>query len=392
MKFLLFLINPFLSVINSLVNIKEKHALTFLYLWFLIFGIGFVSNNEAYDSYRNVERFKEEVLNWQQYKFELEDFFSFDSDIKDIYVLTANFIIRQFSDNYHWEYLLFAIIFGYFYVRSLKYLTPYLSKSAISYVLLFLFCFSNPIFNINGVRFWTAAWVGVYALFRIIIDKKYIYYLLLAITPLIHGSFYLWIMMVIIAHFVPKTRKVWLVLFLLSMFVSMSTQISQIATNSSILPPFIENYIRLYVDNEELMAHYEMLNLPLYARILNTLPSVILTILTILLLTDKNIENEKKDEYYSLMEKYLVIVTMINFASAIPTVGVRYIKMTMPILALLWAKYSFKLKKYDWAIYCVPIAFSYSVFYWLRHMVSVTELELYLYPAPFTIIKYLFLS
>lgn len=390
MRVLLFLFNPFLSSINSLVNFKEKHALTFLYFWFIIFGIGLVANNEAADSYRNVERFKNQVLTWQEYKFEVQDYFSFQTDTKDLYVLTVNFIVRQFTDNYHWEYLVFAIIFGFFYIRSLNYIVPHLSNSASSYILLFLFCFSNPIFNINGVRFWTAAWIGVYALFKIFIDKKYIYYLLLAITPFIHGSFYIWIVMVVIAQFVPQIRNIWIILYVLSIFISLGSQVSQLTTYSDLLPTFMNNYLMLYVDNDELIAFYEMKDVPLYARILNTLPSVILTVLTLLLAFQQKGIEHKKDAYYSLIDRYLVIATLVNFSSVVPTVGVRYIHLTMPILALIWAKFSINLKKYELILLFVPIAFSYSVFYWLKNISSVTEFSLYVFPAPLTILKYLF--
>ena len=49
------------------------------------------------------------------------------------------------------------------------------------------------------------------------------------------------------------------------------------------------------------------------------------------------------------------------------------------------------LKKYDKYFYAVPILYAYSLLYWYRHMSSVTELYLYVFPVPLTVINYLFL-
>ena len=67
-KLYLFLLNPFISAIASLKNIRDGVSHKFLYLWFLIFGIGFCAMNEAADSFRYVEDFMiESQYSWAQY-------------------------------------------------------------------------------------------------------------------------------------------------------------------------------------------------------------------------------------------------------------------------------------------------------------------------------------
>lgn len=390
MKLLLFLINPFLSGIHSLLRIKEKNALLFLYLWFVVFGIGFVAKNEKADSFRYVEDFELQcntIKDKQSYLIEIKDYFTFNSDTSDIYVLTVNYLVSRFTHNYHWTFFIYAIVFGYFYIRSIKYLIPYLSKTAFSLILLFLFCFSNPIFNINGVRFWTAAWVGVYAVFRIFIDKKYIYYLLLVLTPLIHGAFLIWIGIVVIAHLVPKVKSIWVALYILSLFVSLESQVDLLSNYIDLLPKFFSNMLWHYT-LEETYEKYDYENSPLYAQILRALPNLMLITLTLILIIKRKIlETDGKSD--SLVDKYIIITTIVNFLSAIPTIGVRFQQMTIPVLVLIWAKYSVKLKETNNVLYLVPLAYSYAIFYWIRYMISVTELYLYAFPAPLTIFKYL---
>lgn len=391
MRFLLFILNPFISGIYSLVNINKKNALKILYLWFVIFGIGFIARNEGFDSYRYVEEFYEQShsLNWKNYVAEIRYYFTYEYNTKDIYTLTVNFIVSRFTDNYHWMFFIYAIIFGYFYTNSLKYLLPYYSKNTFFYILLLLFCFSNPIFNINGVRFWTAAWIGVYALFKIFLDNKYWYYGLLMLTPLIHGAFVIWILVVFIAQFVPKVKQILIVLYVLSISVSISSSIYELSYNFNFMPAYIENMIWNYTQSDYI-AEREAIVLPFYARILNELPEIMMTILTFVIIS--RLKELKKDENFSrLFGVYLVVATIANFLTAIPSTGVRFQKMAIPILAFIWATHLDKLKKVNWVLYLVPLAFSYKILYWIRHMLSVTDWGLYFFPAPITIIKYLFL-
>ena len=178
-KLALFFLNPFISAFVSLKDIRDGVSHRILYLWFLVFGIGFCAMNEAVDSFRYVEDFLvESQYTWAQYMQTVKEWATFESNIKDIYTLTVNVLVGHFTSNYHWTYLIYAAVFGYFYIKSLRLFLKYqkVQSNVIFYFLLFLFCYSNPIFNINGVRFWTASWIAVYASLQIVLEKKYYYF------------------------------------------------------------------------------------------------------------------------------------------------------------------------------------------------------------------------
>ena len=141
-KLVLFLLNPFISAIASLKNIRDGVSHKFLYLWFLVFGIGFCAMNEAADSFRYVEDFMvESQYTWARYMQEVREWATFESNIKDIYTLTVNVLVGKFTSNYHWTYLIYAAVFGYFYIRSLRLFLKYqkVQNDVIFYLLLFLF-------------------------------------------------------------------------------------------------------------------------------------------------------------------------------------------------------------------------------------------------------------
>ena len=221
-KLVLFLLNPFISAIASLKNIRDGVSHKFLYLWFLIFGIGFCAVNEAADSFRYVEDFLiESQYSWAQYIQEVKEWATFESNIKDIYTLTVNFIVGHFSSNYHWTYLIYAAVFGFFYIKSLKIFLKHqmVNNEIVFYALLFMFCYSNPIFNINGVRFWTAAWIGVYVALNVFVEKKYRMIPLLLLLPMVHGSSVIWVVIMLVAFLLCRFQKVTIGLYIASSFV-----------------------------------------------------------------------------------------------------------------------------------------------------------------------------
>lgn len=394
-KLVLFLLNPFISAIASLKNIRDGVSHKFLYLWFLVFGIGFCAMNEAADSFRYVEDFMvESRYTWAQYMQEVREWATFESNIKDIYTLTVNVLVGKFTSNYHWTYLIYAAVFGYFYIRSLRLFLKYqkVQNNVIFYLLLFLFCYSNPIFNINGVRFWTASWIAVYASLQIVLEKKYYYFLLLVITPLVHGTFLIWISLFIISLISGRFNKIWKVLFVASSFVSAVSFLSILDNYSGYLPQFMQNLIWSYTQSEgalKKMSGELTAALPLYARIFNALPGYFILFLSYLIVfnSKKFTDNPTSKHTYQI---FIVLATWTNFLSAIPSVY-RFKALVVPFIVILWAMNHDKFRNFDKCFYSIPLCYCYSLLYWYRNMSSVTELYLYLLPAPFTAIYYLFL-
>lgn len=394
-KLILFFLNPFILAIVSLKNIRDGVSHRILYLWFLVFGIGFCAVNEAADSFQYVEDFMvESQYTWAQYMQEIRDYLTFESNIKDIYTLSVNYFVGQFTNNYHWTYLLYAAVFGYFYIKSLRLFLKYqeVQSDVIFYFLLFLFCYSNPIFNINGVRFWTASWIAVYASLQIVLEKKYHYFLLLVITPLVHGTFPIWISLLMISLISGRFNKIWKVLFVASSFVTAVSFLSILDIYIDYLPQYMQNQIWSYTQSEGALKQMsgELTDaLPLYAQIFNALPGYFILFLSYLIVFNSNkfTQNQLSKHTYQI---FVVLATLTNFLSAIPSVY-RFKALVIPFMVILWAMNHDKLRIFDRYFFYIPLFYCYSLLYWYRHMSSVTELYLYIFPAPLTAINYLFL-
>lgn len=393
-KLILFFLNPFLSAIVSLKDIRDGLSHRILYLWFLVFGIGFCAVNEAADSFRYVEDFLvESQYTWARYMQEVREWATFESNIKDIYTLTVNVLVGQFTSNYHWTYLIYAAVFGFFYIKSLKIFLKHqmVANEIVFYALLFMFCYSNPIFNINGVRFWTAAWIGVYVALNLFIEKNYWAIPLLVLMPLVHGSSVIWVAIMVAALLLSRFQKVTIGLYLASSFVSAVSYLNILNDYSYLLPQFMQNQIWSYTESE--MALERLAGISeygaAYADFLMALPGYFQILLCILLILNSKEINQNK-EAGILMTLMLALAAIINFLSGIPSMG-RFKAFVIPFLVIVWSLNHDILKKYDKYFYAVPILYAYSLLYWYRHMSSVTELYLYIFPAPLTAINYLFL-
>lgn len=392
-KLPLFFLNPFLSAIVSLKNIRDGVSHRILYLWFLVFGIGFCAMNEAADSFRYVEEFMmESQYTWGRYLLEVKEWATFESNIKDIYTLTVNVLVGKFTSNYHWTYLIYAAVFGFFYIKSLKIFLKHqmVKKEIVFYALLFMFCYSNPIFNINGVRFWTAAWIGVYVALNLFVERKYRMIPLLILMPLVHGSTVIWVVIMLAAIILSRFQKVTIGLYLASSFVSAVSYLNILNDYSYMLPQFMQNQIWSYTESE--MALERLAGISeygaAYADFLIALPGYFQILLCILLILNrKEIYQNKKAGI--LMTVMLALAAITNFLSGIPSMG-RFQAFVIPFLVIVWSMNHDILKKYDRYFYAVPILYAYSLLYWYRHMSSVTELYLYIFPAPLTAINYLF--
>ena len=392
-KLPLFFLNPFLSAIVSLKNIRDGVSHRILYLWFLVFGIGFCAMNEAADSFRYVEEFMmESQYTWGRYLLEVKEWATFESNIKDIYTLTVNVLVGKFTSNYHWTYLIYAAVFGFFYIKSLKIFLKHqmVKKEIVFYALLFMFCYSNPIFNINGVRFWTAAWIGVYVALNLFVERKYRMIPLLILMPLVHGSTVIWVVIMLAAIILSRFQKVTIGLYLASSFVSAVSYLNILNDYSYMLPQFMQNQIWSYTESE--MALERLAGISeygaAYADFLIALPGYFQILLCILLILNrKEIYRNKKAGI--LMTVMLALAAITNFLSGIPSMG-RFQAFVIPFLVIVWSMNHDILKKYDRYFYAVPILYAYSLLYWYRHMSGVTELYLYIFPAPLTAINYLF--
>ena len=193
---ILAIIWPFFGLIQSLKNWRQPWAMNIFWVVCIYMGAIQIFHPEGTilgdgsDGGRYVLRLIEMhngslgLIEQIAYSFKL-------NGSMDYYQLILTWIVSLFTDNGHILFACFAAVFGFFYSRNMWYvlnhISGYLNTAMVIFIsLLFLAC---PIWQINGVRMWTAAHIFMYAVLPYIWEgnKKRLWWLLA--VPFVHFSY-----------------------------------------------------------------------------------------------------------------------------------------------------------------------------------------------------------
>lgn len=396
-KVVLFLVSPFLSLLYSLRTIKTRSSYLVFYLFAVFFGMAFsVPIGTTPDFKGDGAVYREwfessKYITKEEYMDGLSGFLTFDEGKKDYYFETVAYYVSKISHNYHVMFMIFAIVFAYFALKSYKILTSEnnFNTSIACFILSYLFMY-NQIFNINGVRFWTASWIGVYAVFQIFKNGNNRYWLLALITPFFHGSFWIFIAVIALAYFLRRFEKLWIVLFIISFLVS-NIAIEIIQASKDYLPGFLSGLVDFYTDTE----YVELRNsvgtgfswIPYF---FNLLFKVYINIMVYLFIKNSKIvrANKKTNNLYLFL---LVWMTFVNFVMFVPSLGVRFVTLAYPVIAYIWLV-NFKGRKYQQFLYIFPFILTWNIYTMIMEYNSVLSFDFYFTSPFFLIYKYLFVA
>ena len=247
---------------------------------------------------------------------------------------------------------------------------------------------SNPIYNINGFRFWTAAWMGVYGAIKVLKEKKYLYLLLLAATIFVHGGFSVFLFLFVAAVLLRKYLTPLSIIYVLSFFLSVVNVSALIEPYIGQLPLFMSNFLENYAEEgnvaDKLLREEQ---LPFYARLFKKTPTYYINIMALLLLYS----NKKKYIDVSnnaLFAFSLIIMIMCNLLdTSVLSVSGRYTRIAEAFIILTWMMNATQLKRFRWFILAFPLFYWYRLLYLYRDIVGISDLLLYIAPAPVSIVK-----
>ena len=183
---------------------------------------------------------------------------------------------------------------------------------------------------------------------------------------------------------------IWKIVFFISLFFALLSFVPKIDLSSSLpLPVFLQNEINVYASEsaiEEKQIAFQ--GMPIFAQIINMLPRILINVIAIMLLFSKkevyrNLENKR------VMRFLIVLLAFVNFTFIIPSVGVRFFKLVIPLLVFLLMKQPTITAKYKNLIYLLPVAYIADIISWIRHMADVTTLIDYVAPLPYLLVRYL---
>ena len=222
---LLLLFWPFGALLYAVVRHRGKYLPNVVWLFTIFFGLTFVISNEEIDA--NRYRDKMLLLRDSDYTYTemIGDIWTGDYGRGDYLQPTISYVVGSLTDNWHFLFAAFGLIFGYFYSRNLGLIIErgggHIGLLALP--ALVMFAFLIPIWNINGFRFYCASMIFTFGLmhyYRSGGRRQWGGLLVALLASLVHASFLLPCALLLVYLLLPINRFVLLILFGLAVVFS----------------------------------------------------------------------------------------------------------------------------------------------------------------------------
>jgi hypothetical protein len=347
-KLIIFIFWPFGAFLVSLFNAASKSS----YVIYFLFGIIFCWHmNPTGAAYNDIVGIMEKVISsnftsadiWNQ----IVAFFTFSEDSpKELYENVLIWISKSFSQNPHLFFALASIPYSIFMLASLKKITSDEKFTNCLYCLLILFLFVLPrdIITVQNPRFTTGVWISIYATISFFASNKHkwLFYLLILLTPCLHSGFWFYVIAFTLGLFVMKFEKLMLILLVVSIPFSFFTYdfLSAINLNNLPLPPSLMKWAQSYLSEESyerFVSHKGGTGYFWIAEGFGFISKVAYLYMVYYFVKFKReISNDKG--LSTLLRYFIYFYAMVNFIQFIPVLGNRFYWIIRILAIYLWFK------------------------------------------------------
>lgn len=319
--FTISILYPFLGFILSLFYFDRKWFPKVVFLVCAFFGLVYQVPNDNVDSYH----YKKDFLLYRNFNFEqfLNFIFTIENQKTDIVEPLISFFISRFTSEPKYLFFVFSILFGYFLYRNLNIIYKYttVNKNIFLFFSIIGFILFNGIWNINGIRFWLACHIFVFAILTIFIEKKkYNAIWTLILLPFLHFSFIFPILILII--FVISNKRInyrFLTMICILFSVINFVNVDGLLTSrlEGLVPEFLFIKVASYTDPEytqKLMTEREDIS------ILSIVHNLVIKIYMILFLVF-NYKKAIKERNFDFYNFFLFFTSFALMLQVIPSMG-----------------------------------------------------------------------
>lgn len=338
-----FLIWPFVGFIFALRTYSSPLSKKIIFAFFVLYGFTFVLNEEM-DGQRYADRLVEaashSIDDISQIATNLYD----ENSSLDIVQPLITFLVSRFTSSHYLLFAVFAFVFGYFYLKSVNRIYSHytVSRTKNALVFLILFVWVNPIFQINGFRMWTAAWIFFYGTYQVVYNgnKKFLW---LAIgASLVHFSFIavnvLLILFLLLQTFIGNRITLFMVLAISTFFLS-ELPIDAIRSYGMLLGGAFQGKVAYLSESNIEKTAEKGQNLVWFMKIAG--PSILYFLVFQTIIVYKNIKKKKMnftENFKNLFAFALLFLSFSNLSSLVPSGG-RFRTITFLLLATILVIY-----------------------------------------------------
>ena len=257
--FLTVFIWPFLGLILSLKERDKSWAKNIFWIACIYMGSVHIFN-PLFESRADGVSYAKAIVEYSQIEFTLtaltDKMFLENLGKIDIYQPLLTLIISRFTTNAHVLFAIFALVFGFFYSRTLWYVIERIPKQNgfLIGILLFYFVVICSIWCINGVRMATAYYVFTYGAIPYILEKDKSKLFWVFVSVFFHYSFIYAISVFVLFLFIPKKFNLLFILYFITLFVQTINLDIVREYLLKFLPSSYEKVINIYT-NKEVSSH-----------------------------------------------------------------------------------------------------------------------------------------
>lgn len=255
-ELLLILLWPFGALVRALRYFRMPQSKTIFWLFCIYFGFVFVYEDPTLKKFGlDSARYAMDLIEKHSSPFSwntlITSFYNAEDNVVDIYQPIVTWIVSLFTGNPRVLFMVFATVFGFFFAQNLWMIFNKINKRVEFLLLLFMFSYAlvNPIWNINGVRMWTAAQLFLFGNLRYFLfnDKKGLIWS--AASVLVHFSFLFPVSILLGYLFLPKKDYVFFTFYIITAFL-VEIKLTQVREFLSFLPDFLQPRVISYTNED----------------------------------------------------------------------------------------------------------------------------------------------
>ena len=222
----LFLAFPFLSGILAVKNYRASWAKNIIWAFVVFFGFTFGISEETStgNGPADINRYVDEMKGLYEKDLSFTDIINLYKKNEDIDILRLTLAIgvSRVTNSHTVLTAVYGLIFGFFFSRNLWFVLDRMREKIkpVALLLLITYALVDPIWNINGFRFYTAIQIFIYGLLPFLFGGKKKSIIISSLSFLVHFSFLLPIGVLILYALLGNRTVIYFIFFLTSIVTS----------------------------------------------------------------------------------------------------------------------------------------------------------------------------
>lgn len=325
---------PIMGLIMALKHYNKFNTKNIILVFCVLYGFTFVINEEM-DGDRYAERLKND------YGKPFSDS-AFNEYITGLYETSLdfvqpliNFVISRVTDSHHVLFAVYALVFGYFWLKSIDFVNKRFQMDRNELTILYTIFFISliPIFNINGFRMWTAAWIFIYGALHVVVNKDWRYLLISLAACTVHFSFLTANVILILWFFLGNHKWVYLSLALITFAIS-ELDLSVVRSYAQMISPALESKANAYASDAYADNVAQLRSNDVWFMQLSPILTRYLLLFNLLFMIFVSTKKKLPKSELNLLSFTLLFLAYANIASLVPSGG-RFVTVYSVFAAIL---------------------------------------------------------